>query len=281
MKIEINVEFLSTFLGKTAGEITSALKEGDDLKPEKEIESYLKKELQAKLVQAKVDGKNESYGRAKKEVLNDLEKSLSEAYGVEEYKDVEDIVSQVKQLGFKEAEPKEITESDIKNSDVYQTALKAEIEKREAAIKELEDVKNTFTNYKRTRQLRSNLHTLLPEQFRMPEDAKIFENQLSGFVTHLLNSANFDFEAGKVTDKEGHLIKDENLNVVGLNDYLLKQAGSFFEKKEPDRESPNLGQQKPNYANGKPMEENEFRAKLRKTTTSAERQALLKAYKGG
>src|SRR5687768_2307656 len=81
--IEISEEFLSDVLGTTEGEITEALKDGENWKPEAEIHSFIKTKIDERLHKAKTASRLEGHGRGAKESLTKKEKELKERLGVE------------------------------------------------------------------------------------------------------------------------------------------------------------------------------------------------------
>lgn len=81
--IEVSLEFLADVLETSPGEITTALKDGEQFKPQADVEAFIKSTLSENLLKAKLSGKKEGKSWGEKESLTAKEKALKAKFGVE------------------------------------------------------------------------------------------------------------------------------------------------------------------------------------------------------
>jgi ribosomal protein L23 len=269
MRIEISVEFLASLLGKEVGTLKESFeKEGAN------HEELIKSDIVAKLAQAKRDGKDESYGRAKREVAETYEKDLAEKLGTKVGK-LDEMVAEYQQK-IKSSIDKDDDPVKIRNSQVYIEDLKAE----KLKIQELEnDYKNKLSSFEREKvetvirekaiDLISKKNYVLPTN----EDAK--KNQINLLIKELMNENQFKVLDGKkvqILDKENNVVRNELLDEMDFDSYFTGKANSYFDISDQDgRRAPENRQQDPN--NPKPKvtvspfkDENEYANALYSTT---------------
>ena len=240
--ITISVESLARVLGTQPGAISEALKsEGDEQKPQSEIDNYLVSAFQKKIDQAVRDGKDEGFGRGKRESLSEIEKWVSENY---EIAPTGDIKSQIQQLSEKLAKKTEFKPEEIEKSEVFQNKLSEAVN---AVKTKFEEKENEF----RTREeqwRRQRIERILSKQadsllkqnnFIVPEDEKIANNLKNLYVRSLM-SDEYDFKLSEseddfqITDKNGNPLKDDLHNVIGFEDIGLEKAREFFAVRSGD-----------------------------------------------
>ena len=135
--ITISVESLARVLGTQPGAIQQALNaEGDEQKPQTEIDNFLVSAFQKKIDQAVRDGKDEGFGRGKRESLSEIEKWVSENY---EITPTGDIKSQIQQLSEKLAKKPEIKPEEIEKSEVFQNKLSEAVNAVKSRFEEKEN----------------------------------------------------------------------------------------------------------------------------------------------
>lgn len=240
--ITISVESLARVLGTQPGAISEALKsEGDEPKPQSEIDNYLVTAFQKKIDQAVRDGKDEGFGRGKRESLSEIEKWVSEKF---EIAPTGDIKSQIQQLSEKLAKKPEVNPEEIEKSEIFQTklssavdAVKAKFEEKENEFRQKEEA---WRRQRIERIVSKQAENLLKQNnFVIPEDEKIANNLKSLFVRSLM-SDEYDFKLSEneddfqLTDKNGNPLKDELHNVIGFADIGLEKAREFFTVRSGD-----------------------------------------------
>lgn len=240
--ITISVESLARVLGTQPGAISEALKsEGDEPKPQSEIDNYLVSAFQKKIDQAVRDGKDEGFGRGKRESLSEIEKWVSEKF---EIAPTGDIKSQIQQLSEKLAKKPEVNPEEIEKSEIFQTklssavdAVKAKFEEKEQEFRQKEEA---WRRQRIERIVSKQAENLLKQNnFVIPEDEKIANNLKSLFVRSLM-SDEYDFKLSEneddfqLTDKNGNPLKDELHNVIGFTDIGLEKAREFFTVRSGD-----------------------------------------------
>lgn len=240
--ITISVESLARVLGTQPGAIQQALNaEGDEQKPQNEIDNYLVSAFQKKIDQAVRDGKDEGFGRGKRESLSEIEKWVSENYNVAP---TGDIKSQIQQLSEKLAKKPEIRPEEIEKSEVFQTklseavnAVKTKFEEKENEFRAKEE---QWRRQRIERILSKRADDLLKQNnFIIPEDEKIANNLKNLYVRSLM-SDEYDFKLSEseddfqITDKNGNPLKDDLHNVIGFEDIGLEKAREFFTVRSGD-----------------------------------------------
>ena len=240
--ITISVESLARVLGTQPGAISEALKsEGDEQKPQTEIDNYLVSAFQKKIDQAVRDGRDEGFGRGKRESLSEIEKWVSENY---EVAPTGDIKSQIQQLSEKLAKKPEIKPEEIEKSEVFQTKLSEAVNAVKSKFEEKENEFRTQQEQWRRQRIERILskqaeNLLKQNNFIVPEDEKIANNLKNLFVRSLM-SDEYDFKLSEseddfqITDKNGNPLKDDLHNVIGFEDIGLEKAREFFTVRSGD-----------------------------------------------
>src|SRR5690554_3554250 len=240
--ITISVESLARVLGTQPGAISEALKsEGDEPKPQSEIDNYLVSAFQKKIDQAVRDGRDEGFGRGKRESLSEIEKWVSENY---EIAPTGDIKSQIQQLSEKLAKKPEIKPEEIEKSEVFQTKLSEAVNAVKTKFEEKENEFRTQQEQWRRQRIERILskqadNLLKQNNFIVPEDEKIANNLKNLFVRSLM-SDEYDFKLSEseddfqITDKNGNPLKDDLHNVIGFEDIGLEKAREFFTVRSGD-----------------------------------------------
>ncbi len=240
--ITISVESLARVLGTQPGAISEALKsEGDEPKPQPEIDNYLVSAFQKKIDQAVRDGRDEGFGRGKRESLSEIEKWVSENY---EVAPTGDIKSQIQQLSEKLAKKPEIKPEEIEKSEVFQTKLSEAVNAVKSKFEEKENEFRTQQEQWRRQRIERILskqaeNLLKQNNFIVPEDEKIANNLKNLFVRSLM-SDEYDFKLSEseddfqITDKNGNPLKDDLHNVIGFEDIGLEKAREFFTVRSGD-----------------------------------------------
>jgi DNA-binding MarR family transcriptional regulator len=272
-KVTISVEFLSSVLGTDVGSFPQE---------EAQIEGFLKGEIVKKLDAAKRTGKDEAFGRAKRETAEELEKKIAEKLGVEK-SDLDKMVDaymEKNKASFK-ADPK-----DIRNSDVYIEDMKSEKQK----YVELEKLKNDeLTKIQKqsiTEKLKTKAIELITEGgYVLPEDRVKRENQIDLFISNILNSNDFKpLEDGKkfqVLDKDGNPVRNDVHAELDFDTFFTGKANSYFDVSKTDgRKAP----ENKTDQNGKVLTVPDFNSseeyvqKLYATKDPEVRAALAKSY---
>lgn len=233
--ISVSVEFLASVLGTEAGVLTGKL--GDD---QKKNEDFLKTEITAKLDKAKRAGKDESFGRAKRETAEEIEKKVAEKFGV----DLGTIDEMIERYVENNKKTFKANPNDIRSSDIYVEDLKAERKR----IQELEDsYKTKLANVERERVrdvIEQRAAQLLADGgYILPEDKEKRERQTKMLLREALDGdAQFKLLDGKkiqLVDKEGNVMRNDLLDELDFDSYFNKLASSTFDvSKDPGKETP-------------------------------------------
>ena len=250
MEINKIVESVASGLGAEADEFTEALvKEGDEITgiDFEKLSGKLQNVVKSRIDSVSRESRDEGYGRAKKETMEQIEARLAEKYGVQKSKFddmMEEIVSKQKET-FK-ANP-----NDIRNSDIYLNDIKAEKER----LKELEQsFEKEKKNWKaqQVQLLGQNKATqyLTGSNFALPEDQSKRDNLVRLFLKDVFNDPENRIEPEgaslKVLDKDGYPVRNEMKEPITFDDYLESKANLYFEKRSDKKpSSPN------NHAQGK------------------------------
>ena len=287
---DIIVDVLSSFLGIKKGDITDALKEGEDFKDDAAIKDYLNDQLTKKINKVRSDSKEEGKGWGMREALEIKEREIARKYGVDAKKIDELVEDIIKSKTDGKGVEKELTEEAIKNSDFFRSAIKAEKER----AKQIEDEFNGFKTQVETRQKRSKVKQLLPSllkenKFALPENETIQRNLLDSYVDRLFsNGVKFDIsdDGVRLLDAEtGKEKLDANHNPIDFNSYAIERAKGFFEIQQSQSQTPGgkpgggSGQGGKNYSFPAYADKNEAMRALYETSDPGERKALAEHIK--
>lgn len=233
--ISVSVEFLASVLGTEAGTLKGKL--GED---QKNNEDFLKGEITSKLDKAKRAGKDEAFGRAKRETAEEIEKKIAEKFGVD-VGNVDDMINAYIENNKKtfKANP-----NDIRSSDIYVEDMKAE-KKR---IQDLEaEYKNKLSSIERERVrdvIEQRASQLLSDGgYILPEDKEKRERQVRMLLREALDGdAQFKLLDGKkiqLIDKDGNVMRNDVLDELDFDTYFKNLAGATFDvSKDPGKETP-------------------------------------------
>ncbi len=225
-KVTISLEFLASVLGTDAGSIPQE---------EAQIEGFLKGEIKKKIDNAHRTGKDEAFGRAKRETAEAFEKSLSEKLGVDKA-DVDTMIDSYVEKNKKsfKADPK-----DIRNSDVYIEDMKAERAKVAEAEAKANEFKSSIEKERVSEKIRSKAIELMSKGgYVLPTDETKRNNQIDLFVSNILNSNKFkslDNKKIQILDAEGNVVRNELMDEVDFESFLTSKADSYFEVSKADR----------------------------------------------
>lgn len=232
------LEGIASALGTDAGSLQELVDpESDDFS---KLTEHLKASVQEKIKEAKVAGKQEAYGRAKREVLEQTEKELAEKYGVDQ-SPVNELVEKIIQ---EKAEKVKADPKDIRNSDVYIQDIQAERQKVKEIEEKFEAERQKFERDQTLSVARAKTHEIFANSdFALPEDEAIKANQLKLFFQSIENDPTIQIkqegEKLLVHDKDGNPLRDSMMNELDYEGLVKQRAKSVFQvKKDPGRQSP-------------------------------------------
>jgi hypothetical protein len=238
--VTLPLEFLQNLLGKTAGEITEALKDGEEFKSQEEIESFIKESYDASILKAKSSTRKEGFDWGKKKFLADKEKELREKFGVEGV-DLDEIIEHAVEDARKSSK---LNPDDVKNSEVFINETK----RLKTIIKEKEDeIASKEANFTRAEIMRvakeQGLKFLNDKKFVMPDDDDIRDEHLSNLFEKLENSeTKLSIIDGKIVvlDANGRPKEnDKGTAELSFEDYFSTRAKRYFPQAVADnRQSP-------------------------------------------
>ena len=238
--IEVSEEFLASVLGTDPGELTEALKDGETLKPQSEVEAYIKSKFDEVTYRAKKNGHTEGLGRGTKESLTIKERELKEKFGVEG-KTIDEVIDNIIE-GVKTST--KASPDDVKNSEVFineTKRLKQIIADKDA---EMEGTKSTFAKAETLRAAReSGLKILKDKKFVLPDDEDIAGTLLETLFEKLEDQdTRLSISDGKIVvmDANGRPKENENgTKDISFEDHLTNKAKKFFKiAVADDRKSP-------------------------------------------
>lgn len=237
------VESIASGLGTDAGEFSEALiKEGENSQLDLEkLSGLLSKVTKDRIIKVSGESRDEGYGRAKKETMEQLESRLAEKYGVEKtrFDDMLDGIITKQKETFK-ANP-----NDIRNSDVYLNDIKAEQKKAEELRKDFETKQQGWKREQVQLLGQSRAQRYLEDSnFSLPEDQTKKDNLIKLFLNDVFNNpeTRIEPEGGnlKILDKDGYPIRNEMKEEINFDDFLEAKATMYFEKRN-DRKPASTG----------------------------------------
>lgn len=238
MNIEVSLEFMAGLIGIKPGELSEAIKNDEELKPQAEIYEFVKSTYSSKLNDVRKEARDEGYGRGKRESLTGLEKTLAEKYGIEAA-GIDKMISAIIKKSGKE---QKITPELIKASETYVQDLKTEIDKRLAIERDFETFKTGVTAEEQKRTVKSEALKILEQnKFALPKSQKVKDRLLDTFVEEIMSGRKIAIKDGEisVTDENGNPIRNDLQNVMTFNDVSVSLASEFFEIQNGDgRQSP-------------------------------------------
>ena len=238
--IEISLEFLADVLGTSPGEITDALKDGEDFKPQAEVEAYIKKSFGDSLHKAKTSGKTEGKNWGTKESLTAKEKELKAKYEVDGA-NLDEIVENAVEAARQHSK---LNPDDVKSSEIFITEtkrLKGLIAEKDA---ELTKQAESFTKKETMRHAREHGMALLKKfNFVMPDDPDILDEALANLFSKLEDDTTLiGLSDGKLTvlDTNGKPKENEaGTRELSFDDHLVSKAKRYFKQAVADnRQSP-------------------------------------------
>lgn len=238
MEVTIKLEQLADMLGRSAGEIAEALKEGEGLKGADEVSRYVKGEIEKMIEKSFKRGSGEGHGRGKREVLTEAEKNLKAKYGVEG-DGIDEVVSNIVDQVRKNTE---IDPNDVKNSELFISETK----KLKERINDLEAEKNQAQERVKKERVKHLVKQkagpiLKKHNFILPDDPNISHTLLSHFYNSLEDENTIIDEKNEdlfVLDKDGRQKENpKNFKDVTIDDHILAKAKEYFPQAKSDNRS--------------------------------------------
>lgn len=231
-KITINLEFLAGVLGTTVGSLVDSLKIDDsNFKPETEVQAFLAEQFRNKLEAAKIAGKNESYGRAKKEEFEKAESEVATILGVEKTT----LKEMLESYAEANKKPNKANPNDVRNSEAYLEDMKVERQKYSELKTEFENFKSNNEKSQTEKTVRERGMELITEGgFILPTDTAKRNKQLEIFFKDLLGEGikfaeDPETKKIKVLDSEGNPVRNEMLNEVDFDSFIKGKANSTWD----------------------------------------------------
>ena len=242
------VGVVADLLGKKQTELLDALKDGENYLSPEEVKSYLKPLVDAK-VKALVpsDKVEQARGKARKDVMTELETKISEKFGVTGLlKD--DLLDKVFALTEK---PNALSADDVTGSKVYKDLLKAhKTEIRNLKTDHAKELKTEKVGRVKDRLFDEALAYIKDDKnnFVIPEDSGILEKQVRNIVSEIMSYKHGDEDTvvkivdNKLTirDKDNLTLKDDQHNDLGVFNVVrsVTTAGYFPTKAASGRNTP-------------------------------------------
>lgn len=232
MDITVNVEFLANVLGTKPGDLTQALKDGENLKSSTEIEKVLKSKWTDRIKSIKSDAHTEGHGRGKRESLTDVEKKLKDKYSVKG-ENLEEVVSNIVESKTKDIKGEKLGKDEIVKSEVFlnmKTRFTDQLAQKDEQI-------NQMKLEARDKSLSSGLKKFAvgflknpDNKFVLPEDENIFNNWVDVFVSKIKDGNSFKVadDGISLVDEKGEPLRDDLHNVVTLESIGMNAAKGLF-----------------------------------------------------
>jgi len=238
--IELTPEFLADVLETSPGELTQALKDGEQFKPQADIEAIIKSQFGEKLLAAKLSGKKEGKSWGEKESLTAKEKALKAKFGVEG-NNIDEIVEAAIEAASKHSK---LNPEDVKNSEVYINDTK----RLKAALKEKDDeIAAKVSSFQKAETMRvakeAGLRLLKEKNFVLPDNEDIKETMLSTLFEKLEDDqTKVSLIDGKIVilDANGRIKENESgTKEMTFEDHFVSKSKKFFQVAVADnRKSP-------------------------------------------
>lgn len=235
MEVNKIVETIAVGLGTAADDFTEAyIKEGDQITgiDFEKLSGTLQNVVKSRIDSVSRESRDEGYGRAKKETMDQIESRLAEKYGVPKAKfdDMMEVIVSKQKETFK-ANP-----NDIRNSDIYLADIKAEKERLKELEQSFEQERNTWKSQQVQLLGQSRATSYLTQSnFALPEDQSKRENLVRLFLKDVFNDPNNRIEPEganlKVLDKDGYPVRNDMKEPITFDDYLESKANQYFEKR--------------------------------------------------
>lgn len=238
--MELSLEFLADVLKTSPGELTDALKDGEEFKPQAEIEAHIRKVAEDNLFKAKQSGKTEGKNWGTKESLTAKEKELKAKFNVEGAnldEIIDNLIDSAKQHS-------KLNPDDVKGSEVYineTKRLKALLAEKDAAI---EKQASDFTKKETMRHAREYGMSILKKgNFVMPDDQDILDEAISNLFAKIEDeNTQIRLEGDKILVLDSHGKPKENetgTRELSFDDHLTAKAKRYFKQAVADnRQSP-------------------------------------------
>mgnify|MGYP006321290635 FL=1 len=237
---DLTLEFLADVLETSPGELTQALKDGENFKPQADIEAFVKSQFSEKLLSAKLSGKKEGKSWGEKESLTAKEKALKAKFGVEG-SNLDEIVDAAVEAAKQHSK---LNPEDVKNSEVYINDTK----RLKALLKEKEDeISAKVSSFQKAETMRvakeAGLRLLKEKNFVLPENEDIKETMLSTLFEKLEDDqTRVSLVDGKIVilDANGRIKENESgTRELSFEDHFVSKSKKFFPQAVIDnRQSP-------------------------------------------
>lgn len=240
LMVNVSEELLADVLGTTVEEITKSLKDGETLKPQEDVDAFLRQSFDGLTAKVRHKFKKEGYSWGEKESLTKKGKELKEKFGVEG-DTIDEIVDAVIEQRSKKSQ---LSPDDVRNSEIFQS----EVKKLKDIIKQKdEDLSNQKNSFEKSETLRLakeyGLKFLKEKNYVLDDDADILEEKLENLFSKLEDdSTRLSREGSKIIilDQNGRPKENEQgTKELSYEDLLGLKAKRYFKQAVADnRKSP-------------------------------------------
>ena len=276
MKIELEMETLTSLLGQTSEELTNELFEGDEEKTLKSGASKLiKSKFKDRLKAIEKDAKDEGYGKAKREVLTSVEKDISTKFKVEKGS-IEEMFQSVKTKAEENSKAGAVTLDMIKSSEHYDGLFTPFTEKIATLEKSNGVLESDLKVMKKEKSTAKHFSELFKQY-----DVKKEAHKTSVINKMLLYDLDFKKEVSRL---DGEIVKNDMRLPITPIDLFHQTASEWLDKKEPkQKQTPgsNSSYEKPKQNQGGTMKfegKADFFKQLGGAKTSEQREEIKTAW---
>lgn len=244
--MELTVEFLADVLGTDAGQITEAIKDGENFKSPDEVGTFLKQQIEDRIYAAKRQTRDEQYSRGKKEALSAKERELRDKHGLKG-ETIEEMITELQEAA--KVKP-DMTPEDVRNTEIFKLEQKKWMDQAKAANEERDNVRTEFKQREVALKVGQKAGELLKKHNFVTPQEIADESVWQELLIQRLQSDAVRLALGEkgeliVQDSNGNQLIDENtVSPVTFDDHFKKVASSMFKVAQSDpRQSPgNAGQ---------------------------------------
>lgn len=267
---QILKELCGTAFNIPAGELTELLeKSEDDIKVD-DVAKALKDKYRDNLTVFGKTQKDEGFKAAERSTSKKFEESLKTAFNITSDKQGEQLISEIIEANSKKPKPgKEMSEDDIKKSDVYlkmENTFKAQLKAaQDEGDKKLSELQKEYTKKETFGKVSAEISKLLDaEGYFFDDDPTRAANKREDFLSKFAGHE-YDFKDNQIIiSKDGKVLENEFGHKVDFKDFVNGLASRYYPKKVSDRRNSPNGQQQQQQGNQQQQQQSSYSGALPK-----------------
>lgn len=231
---------MSRLLKIDSGAISLAVKNGEDLKPQPDIDSFIETSLQERINSERRDARDEGHGRGKRETLSVKEKELREKFDLKGAT----IDEMFTEYGERNQVVPDMSPDEVRKTDIY----KNDVGKLRDQVKTLEASNSSIIADHKAKDVMSKIRDrsapiLEKYKFVLPEDVLIRDNILktifNGITSKGYTVALDENDEFVIQDEDGNVkMNDKTVQPVTFEERFVDTArGYLTTAKSDDRQN--------------------------------------------